>query len=97
MFATQYARCARPSTCRSKGHFTLCSVGQIREHPALKIEREASATFLRMAVEFGLTPSGRIRLGQAELTRRNLAHELQNHLGVPDLRLLEVVDGSVVK
>lgn len=87
MLATQYARWRQAErVVASEGHFTLGSVGQIREHAALKIEREGSSAFLRMAVEFGLTPSGRIRLGQAELTRRNLAHELQSHLGTPDLR-----------
>lgn len=41
--ATQYARIRQSQRVLAEdGHFTRGSVGQIREHPALKIEREAT-------------------------------------------------------
>lgn len=93
MLATQYARWRQAQRVVAKfGHFTRGSVGQLREHPGVKIEREAGAAFLRMAVEFGLTPSGRIRLGLAELTRRTLAAELNDVFGQPTLRPIDAVD-----
>lgn len=76
----------------SEGLFTAGSVGQIREHPALKIEREAWAAFERAAEGFGIGPVARTRLGLAELGRRTLAADLQERIGMPDFQPLADVD-----
>jgi P27 family predicted phage terminase small subunit len=87
MLATQYARVKQSRRVIAEdGHFALGSVGQIREHPALKIERESMAAFLRLAEQYGLTPVARTRLGLAELHRRSLEQEMVSALGAPDLR-----------
>ena len=75
--ATQYARIRQAQrVIASDGHYIRGSVGQLRESPALKIEREATILFLRLAENFGLTPVARARLGLAEMSRRTLAAEL---------------------
>src|SRR5947209_5189831 len=69
----QYARAMQARrVLRSEGLFTSGSVGQLREHPAVKIEREATTLFARLAEQFALTPASRSRLGMAELHRRSL-------------------------
>jgi P27 family predicted phage terminase small subunit len=57
------------------------SMGQIREHPALAIERAAQQTYLRFAEQYALTPSARTRLGLAELHRKSLESEMLDQLG----------------
>jgi P27 family predicted phage terminase small subunit len=80
--ATQYARIRQSQRVLAEdGHFVRGSVGQLREHPALKIEREATSLFLRMAEHYALTPIARTRLGLAELHRRSLSSELESGLG----------------
>ncbi|MEJ7785576.1 MAG: phage terminase small subunit P27 family [Solirubrobacteraceae bacterium] len=95
MLATQYGRI---QACRrvidEAGYFTRGSVGQLREHPALKIEREAVVLFHRIAMEFGMTPIGRTRLGLAELSRRHLVQEMVEALGPPTLRPVGVIDAD---
>lgn len=53
-------------------------------------------SFERLAQQFGIRPLGRTRLGLAEITRRVLADEMRDNLGVPGLRpvaeLVDVVD-----
>ena len=93
MLATQYARIRGAQRVISEtGYFATGSVGQLREHPALKIEREATTTFHRICQEFGLSPIGRTRLGLAELHRRTLVHEMVEMLGEPTLRPVIDVD-----
>jgi P27 family predicted phage terminase small subunit len=77
------------------GHFTRGSVGQLREHPALKIERESTRMFLQLAEHYGLTPIARTRLGLAELHRRSLKQELEGGLMQPTLTPVGVVEGTV--
>jgi P27 family predicted phage terminase small subunit len=72
------------------GHFSFGSRGQPKEHPAMKIFREESAAFYRMAENWGLTPLARARLGLAEVHRRSLAAELGDALGKPDLVAVDV-------
>lgn len=85
--ATQYARIrGAQRVIESEGYFARGSVGQIREHPALKIEREATTQFLKIAEHYALTPIARTRLGLAELHRRTLSQELNEGLGKPDLK-----------
>lgn len=85
--ATQYARIRQAQRVLAEdGHFTRGSVGQIREHPALKIERDATTMFLKIAEHYALTPIARTRLGLAELHRRSLSQELTEGLGAANLR-----------
>lgn len=92
MLATQYARWRQAGrVVAADGHFARGSVGQLREHPALKIEREAHVLYLKTAEQFGLTPMARTRLGLAELHRRSLHSEMEHALGGAD-----VIDGEAV-
>lgn len=93
--ATQYARMRQANrVVASEGHFARGSTGQLVQHPALKIEREATAMFMRLAEHYALTPIARVRLGMAELHRRSLAQELNDDLGGDSA--LEPVDARVV-
>lgn len=84
--ATQYARIrAAQRVIGKQGYFVRGSVGQLREHPAVKIERDATALFLKIAEHYALTPIARTRLGLAELHRRSLETEMEAGLGKPDL------------
>lgn len=80
--ATQYARIRfAQSVIAEEGMFARGSVGQIKEHPAVKIEREATLLWFRLAQEYALTPVARTRLGLAELHRRSIATEMDDKLG----------------
>jgi P27 family predicted phage terminase small subunit len=92
MLATQYARWREAGRIVDEhGHLTHGAAGQWREHPALKIEREAHGLFLKTAEQFGLTPMARTRLGLAELHRRSLHGEMERTLGGTG-----ALDGEVV-
>jgi P27 family predicted phage terminase small subunit len=85
--ATQYARIRQAQRVIAEvGHFELGSRGQVKEHPALKIEREATRTFLTLAEQYALTPVARTRLGLAELHRRTLQAEMTDALGTAELK-----------
>jgi P27 family predicted phage terminase small subunit len=85
--AVQYARIRQAQRVLAvDGHYVHGSVGQLREHPAMKIEREATILFLKMAEHYALTPIARTRLGLAELHRRSLSAELKEGLGGAELR-----------
>ena len=85
--ATQYARIAQARRVIEQfGHFSRGSMNQLKEHPALKIEREATAMFQRLADQFALSPLARARLGVADVYRRSLQAELEQMLGGPVLR-----------
>jgi P27 family predicted phage terminase small subunit len=85
--AVQYARIrGAQRVIAESGYFSKGSTGQIREHPALRIEREATNQFLKIAEHFALTPIARTRLGLAELHRRSLSSEMASGLGKPNLR-----------
>lgn len=49
-------------------------------NPAVKIEREATATCIRIAQDFGLTLASRMRLGLIELAGRSLLQSLNDDL-----------------
>jgi P27 family predicted phage terminase small subunit len=79
---TQYARIRQAQRVLAEdGHYVRGSVGQLRPHPALKIEQDATKLFLQMAEHYALTPVARTRLGLAELHARNLKRELDEGLG----------------
>jgi P27 family predicted phage terminase small subunit len=87
MMATQYALSRQAQRAiEEHGFFAEGSRGQMREHPAVRSQRDASTLFLRFAEQFGLTPSARARLGLAELHRRSLQAEMTDGLGAPKLR-----------
>lgn len=86
MLATQYARWQQASRVVAQdGHFVRGSVGQLREHPAIRIERESHGLYIKTAEQFGLTPMARTRLGLAELHRRSLHNEMERALGAPEV------------
>ncbi len=88
--ATQYARIRQARrVVEEVGHFSRGSMGQVREHPALKIEREATMLFQRLADQFALSPLARARLGIAEVYRRSLQADLEQMLGGPVLRPID--------
>ena len=43
------------------------STGQMVEHPALQVERNAHTLLLRFAAEYGITPSARARIAGARV------------------------------
>jgi P27 family predicted phage terminase small subunit len=93
-----YARaCQAGRVIASEGLFAVGSVGNLRPHPAVKIEQDAWHRFYAMAEHFALTPVARTRLGQAELGRRSLAAELGEKLGDITLQEVDVVDAEVVE
>jgi P27 family predicted phage terminase small subunit len=96
--ATQYGRIRAAQAAIDRfGYFTTGSRGQPREHPAVKLEREATRLFLQLAEHYALTPIARTRLGLAEITRRSLLQEMEEGLGKPTLRPVRdaVIDAVV--
>jgi P27 family predicted phage terminase small subunit len=86
MLATAYARVGHARDAITKyGHFTRGSSGQIKEHPAVKLERESVQTFLKLAEQFALTPVARTRLGLAQMQGRSMAAEMEDALGATEL------------
>jgi P27 family predicted phage terminase small subunit len=85
--AVQYARIRQAQRVLAQdGHYSRGSAGQLKRHPAMDIETNATAMFLKIAEHYALTPVARTRLGLAELHRRSLAVELNEGLGAPDLQ-----------
>lgn len=75
---TQYARMRRAQdVLELEGLFARGSTGQITQHPALKIEREATRLFHVLASEYALTPSARTRLGLDLLLGARIQRTLQ--------------------
>lgn len=86
MAATAYSRFRQAKRAIDRhGVFAKGSTGQIVQHPALAIEKDAVATYLRFAEQYALTPVARTRLGLAELHRRSLADEMNDRIGEPEL------------
>jgi P27 family predicted phage terminase small subunit len=84
--AVQYARIRQAQRVLAEdGHYSRGAAGQLKEHPAMKIEMNATTLFMKIAEHYALTPIARTRLGLAELHRRSLAVELNEGLGAPDL------------
>lgn len=49
-------------------------------NPLIRVQKDASATMLRLAETLGLTPAGRIRLGLMEITGMSLLSSLNESL-----------------
>lgn len=94
--ATLYARARQAGEeIRRNGRLLgYGSMGQLVEHPAVRVERQSWKQFYAMCEHFALTPIARTRLGLAELHRRSLADEMRDALGTPELQ--PVVDAEVV-
>ena len=79
----------------SQGFFALGSVGQIRAHPATKMELQYAAEYRRFAQELGIGPRGRTELGLTALSGAALFRQLEHDLAVPDAEEPVWVDGSL--
>jgi P27 family predicted phage terminase small subunit len=63
--------------------------GTMTENPVYAIERRAWQMVLKLAVEFGLTPSARARLGLTIAAGMTLAQELEQTVGRPAREAME--------
>lgn len=81
----------------SEGYIAVAKNGTMREHPAMKIERESWSKYLGIAEQFGLTPVSRARLGLATVTTRTLAHDLAEKERKPLRVVGEVIDAEVIE
>jgi len=88
MAATAYERFHQARrVLQVHGVLTRRPSGEIVPHPAVRIEREAQATFLRFAEQFGLTASARARLGIAILQGQEmLSKAMETELGETELK-----------
>jgi P27 family predicted phage terminase small subunit len=87
LMATQYARAREASEVIAReGLISKGYNGQPVTHPAVVVERLATAEFLRSAEHFALTPVARTRLGLAELERRKLEDDIEQVVGKPQLK-----------
>jgi P27 family predicted phage terminase small subunit len=64
-----------------QGYFTLGSVGQLVTHPALRAYQDASNAYIRIAREFGMTPSARASIGLTDAAKRTLQMDIAERLG----------------
>lgn len=86
MLATAYARvCHARDAIKKYGHFVRRPDGQVREHPAVKLERESITLYLKLAEQFALTPVARTRLGLAQMQGRSMIAEMDDRLGKAEL------------
>ena len=94
LMSVQFARaCQARRVIAEVGIFARGSKGSIVEHPAVAIERAATAMFSRLGEQFALSATSRARLGLAELHARVLTTEMRDQLGVPSLRVVPI-DGE---
>lgn len=98
MLATAYARVQQAQrVIAEEGHFAIGSGGQLKEHPALKIEQTYMTMFERYLNHFALSPIARTRLGLAQLHGKAMAKELEDALsGSPQAAEPEPVDAEVI-
>lgn len=100
LLGTQYARAAQARKIIAKDGLTsFGSQMQVVEHPAVKIERQATGMFMKIAEHYALTPIARTRLGLADLHRKSLAAELDRQLGGDESErpTLDVPEADVVE
>lgn len=63
-----------------QGHFAKGSMGQLVEHPALKVEARAHALLLKFAAEYAATPVARARIA-TERERSRQTDEFEEIVG----------------
>jgi P27 family predicted phage terminase small subunit len=61
---------AAADVLEEQGHYARGSLGQVVEHPALKVEARAHAAILKFAAEYAATPVARARVATAAAARR---------------------------
>lgn len=66
-----------PVTKEPTGEFMTLD---IKQHPAVKTQREASATYLRLAETLAITPMARVRAGLMMVATKSLAEELGSQM-----------------
>ena len=85
--ATQFSRIREAQAIiKQHGLTSFGHAGQLTVHPAVKIEREATTLFLKLAEQYALTPVARTRLGLAELHRRSMKQEMDERIGAAELQ-----------
>lgn len=57
--------------------------GQAIVNPLVKVEKDAAATYMRLANEFGLTIAARLRLGLIQLAGQSILQSLDEDLRTP--------------
>lgn len=91
MLATAYARWRQAGKLLMTADLLeLGARGQLKQNPAIRIERDAATVYMRIAEHFGVTPIARSRLGLAEVHRRSLEAEMSGALAG------EAIDADVV-
>lgn len=89
----QWAMAEQASRVLAKqGYFTTGSTGQLVEHPAVAIVRNAHSMFLRFAEQYGLTASARARIAATILGARP-ADQLNEFIDA-EPEILTLGDGS---
>lgn len=90
----QWARMVQAGrVVKAQGHLVRGPGGQLKEHPSLRTERDATARFMSIAEQYAMTPAARTRLGLAELHRRSLKAEFDTNVGTPEL--VEIEDDGI--
>lgn len=78
----------------AQGLFVPGSAGQMVEHPALQVERNAHMLLLRFAGEFGITPVARARIAAASaIVRSTMRESIGEAIGGLD-ELDKAIDGE---
>ena len=95
MLATAYARWRQAGKLLADGDLLEFGArGQLKQNPAVRVERDAATVYMRIAEHFGVTPIARSRLGLAEIHRRSLEAEMATALAGEAIDA-EVVDDDV--
>jgi len=75
-----HTACLARRVLAQEGHFALGSTGQIVQHPALQMQKDAHAAFLRFAEHFGITPVARARIAAAAVVVKTARQLLEDDL-----------------
>jgi P27 family predicted phage terminase small subunit len=77
-----------------QGHYARGSMGQVVEHPALRIEARAHAAIVKFAAEYAATPVARARVATAQAARKQ-QEEFEEIVGGDAIELdAEELDGD---
>ena len=63
----------------------------LRANPALKVEKDTAATYLRLAETLGLTPAARMRLGIMQVTGQSILVAIREEID----RIADAEDDSI--
>ena len=87
-------RQARKALKKHGSLFTTGSTGQLVEHPALKVERDAMKEIARFGERFGLDPMARTRLGSGGERGKDMGDDMAGRIGESPRRLSLVEGGQ---